>query len=109
MTYQVKLTNHALAQLKEAVGYISKVLLEPVVARCWSDRIKKEILTLDHMPLRYPLVDEDPWRTEGVRKMSVENFIVSYWVNEETPTVWITAIVYGRRDQISVLRNMPKE
>ena len=57
MMYQVKLTNHALAQLKEAVGYISKVLLEPVVARCWSDRIKKEILTLDHMPLRYPLVD----------------------------------------------------
>ena len=109
MTYQVKLTNHALAQLKEAVGYISKVLLEPVVARCWSDRIKKEILTLDHMPLRYPLVDEDPWHTEGVRKMSVENFIVYYWVNEETTTVWITAIVYGRRDQISVLRNMPKE
>ena len=109
MTYQVKLTNHALAQLKEAVGYISKVLLEPVVARCWSDRIKKEILTLDHMPLRYPLVDEDPCRTEGVRKMSVENFIVYYWVNEETTTVWITAIVYGRRDQISVLRNMPKE
>ena len=107
--YQVKLTNHALAQLKEAVGYISKVLLEPVVARCWSDRIKKEILTLDHMPLRYPLVDEDPWRMEGVRKMSVENFIVYYWVNEETTTVWITAIVYGRRDQISVLRNMPKE
>ena len=109
MTYKVKLTNHALAQLKEAIGYISKVLLEPVVARCWSDRIKKEILTLDHMPLRYPLVDEDPWRTEGVRKMSVENFIVYYWVNEETTTVWITAIVYGRRDQISVLRNMPKE
>lgn len=96
MTYQVKLTNHALAQLKEAVGYISKVLLEPVVARCWSDRIKKEILTLDHMPLRYPLVDEDPWRTEGVRKMSVENFIVYYWVNEETTTVWITAIEIGR-------------
>ena len=52
MTYKVKLTNNALAQLKEAVGYISKVLLEPEVARRWSDRIKKEILTLDHMPLR---------------------------------------------------------
>ena len=109
MTYKVKLTNCALAQLREAVGYISKVLLEPMVARRWSDRIKKEILTLDHMPLRYPLVDEEPWRTEGIRKMSVENFIVYYWVNEETLTVWITAVVYGRRDQIFVLRNMPKD
>ncbi|MBQ5896489.1 MAG: type II toxin-antitoxin system RelE/ParE family toxin [Bacteroidaceae bacterium] len=109
MTYKVKLTNNALAQLKEAVGYISKVLLEPEVARRWSDRIKKEILTLDHMPLRYPLVDEEPCRTEGIHKLTVENFIVYYWVNEDTSTVWVTAVVYGRRDQLSVLRNMPKE
>ena len=109
MAYQVKLTNNALAQLKEAVGYISKVLLEPEGARHWSDRIKTEISTLDNMPLRYPLVNQEPWREEGIRKMTVENFIVYYWANEDTATVWITAVVYGRRDQISVLRNMPKE
>ena len=109
MTYKVKLTNNALAQLKEAVGYISKVLLEPEVARRWSDRIKKEILTLDHMPLRYPLVDEEPWRAEGIHKLTVENFIVYYWVNEDTSTVWVTAVVYGRRDQLFVLHNMIKD
>ena len=109
MTYQVKLTNHALKQLSDAVGYISKVLLEPKIARCWSDRIKKEIRSLDHMPLRYPLVDEEPWRAEGIHKLTVENFIVYYWVNEETATVWITAVVYSRKDQVAVLRNMPKE
>lgn len=109
MTYKVKLTNNALNQLKETVGYISRVLLEPEIARRWSDRIKKDISSLDHMPNRYPLVDEKPWRTEGIHKMSVENFIVYYWVNDDTSTVWVTAVVYGRRDQISVLRNMPKE
>lgn len=109
MTYQVKLTNNAIGQLKEAIGYISKVLFEPETARRWSDRIKKAISALDRMPLRYPLVEEEPWRTEGIHKMTVENFIVYYWVNEETATVWITAVVYGRRDQLSLLRNMPKE
>lgn len=109
MTYKVKLTNNALEQLKDAVGYISKVLLEPEIARRWSDRIKKEILSLDHMPLRYSLVDEEPWRAKGIHKMTIENFIVYYWVNEETATVWVTAVVYGRRDQIAVLRNMQKE
>lgn len=109
MTYKVKLTSNALTQLKEAVGYISKVLLEPEVARRRSDRIKKEILTLDRMPLRYPLVNDEPWRAEGIRKMTVENFIVYYWVNDDTAVVWITAVVYGKRDQLSVLRNMPKE
>jgi len=109
MTYKVRLTNNALAQLKEAMGYISKVLLEPEIARRWSDHTKKEIMTLDHLPLLYPLVYEESWRAEGIYKMTVENFIVYYWVNEDTSTVWVTAVVYGRRAQISVLRNMPKE
>ena len=108
MTYQVKLTDHAVGQIKETVGYISKVLLEPEVARCWSDRLKKEIASLDTMPRRYSLVSEEPWHTEGVRRMPVENFLVYYWVNEETKTVWITAVLYGRQDQISALRQMPK-
>lgn len=74
MTYQVKLTDHAMGQIKEAAGYISKVLMEPEVARRWSERLKKEIASLDTMPRRYPLVGEEPWHTEGIRRMPVENF-----------------------------------
>lgn len=48
MTYQVRLTDHAVGQIKETVGYISKVLLEPEVARCWSDRLKKEIASFGY-------------------------------------------------------------
>ena len=76
MTYKVKLTNNALHQLKNTIGYISKVLLEPEAAKRWSDRIKKDILSLSRMPFRYPLVDEEPWHEEGIHKMPVENFIV---------------------------------
>ena len=107
--YKIKLTTNAIDQLKNIVGYISKTLLEPEIAQHWSDRLKKEILKLDIMPHRYPLVEEEPWRTEGIHKMSVDNFIVYYWVDEDSTTVWITAVVYGRRDQLSVLRNMPKD
>lgn len=39
--------------------------------------------------------------------MPVENFLVYYWVNEEAMTVWITAVVYGRRDQLDQLQRMP--
>ena len=109
MTYQVKLTNNAVGQLKEAIEHIAKGLCEPETARRWSARIQKEMVSLDHMPFRHPLVAEEPWHTEGIRKMTVEHFIVYYWVNKETTTVWITAVVYGRRDQLAVLRHMPKE
>lgn len=44
---------------------------------------------------------------EGVHKMLVSNFLVYYWVDEEQRIVWITAVVYGRRDQVQELRKMP--
>lgn len=107
MDYKVKLTDHAVAQLQEAVIYISKVLQASTVAKHWAARIKKELASLSTMPARYPLTEEEPWHTEGVHKMSVENFLVYYWINEEKKIVWITAIVYARRDQLRVLREMP--
>ena len=107
MDYKVKLTDHAVAQLQEAVIYISKVLQASTVAKHWAARVKKELASLSTMPARYPLTEEEPWHTEGVHKMSVENFLVYYWIDEEKKIVWITAIVYARRDQLRVLREMP--
>lgn len=47
----------------------------------------KTISGLNFMPLRYPLTDEDPWRTNGIRKMPVKNFLVYYLIDEESKTV----------------------
>ena len=109
MDYKVKLTDHAVAQLQEAVIYISKVLQASTVAKHWAARVKKELASLSTMPARYPLTEEEPWHTEGIHKMSVENFLVYYWINEEKKIVWITAIVFARRDQLRVLREMPPQ
>ncbi len=100
------MTDNALEQLKGVVQYIAKVILEPEIAKRLSARIEKGISSLDQMPHRYHLVEEEPWHTEGIRKMTVDNFIVYYWINDDTATVWVTAVVYSRRDQISALRNM---
>ena len=97
MDYKVKLTDHAVAQLQETVSYISKVLQVSTVAKHWAARIKRELTSLRAIPGRYPLTEEEPWYTEGVHKMSVENFLVYYW------------IVYARRDQLRVLREIPPQ
>jgi len=109
MNYKVKLTKQATQQLQNTIEYISKILQEPEAAKRWSERIKKGILSLDQMPLRFPLVEEKPWRTEGIHKMAVENFTVYYWVNEPSATVWVIAVIYSRRDQIAALYDMPRE
>lgn len=106
MRYEVKLTAQAIGQIEETVQYISKTLLAPETARKWSDALQNEIENLDSMPWRYPLADEEPWRTKGIRKMPVKNFLVYYLIDEEKKTVWITAVIYGRRDQIAALLDM---
>ncbi len=108
MAYTVKLTEYAIEQMEETVRYISKTLLVPDTARGWAAKLKNELSSLREMPARYPLTVEEPWHTHGIHKMSVGSFLVYYWIDEEKHTVWITAIVYGRRDQLGALRNMPQ-
>ena len=106
MEYTVKLTFHAMEQIQEAISYISKSLMEPEIAKRWADYLQKEISSLNAMPARYPLTRGEPWHTRGIHKMPVKNFIVYYLICEDEKTVWITAVVYGKRDQINALRDM---
>ena len=66
MTYAVKITDYAIEQMQAAMTYISKALQEPAVARKWLAALKQEISGLSTMPLRFPLVEEEPWRKSGI-------------------------------------------
>lgn len=107
MEYKVKITDYAVDQLQEINRYISRSLQVPDVAEKWMRRMKREMSTLNNMPKRYPLTEEEPWHTKGIHKMAVENFIVYYWVDDNEYIVWITGVIYGRRDQLMALGNMP--
>ena len=107
MKYDVKLTRYATGQVADTVSYISKSLLVPDTAAAWAVLLEKEIAALSEMPGCFPLVDKEPWTSKGIRKTPVKKFIVYYFVNENTKTVWVTAVVYGGRNQLSALREMP--
>lgn len=104
--YVVKVTAYAMEQLKETVDYIFRVLMEPQTARKWLDTMEREIQTLDFMPNRFRLTYEEPWRSRGIRCMNVMNYNVYFWVDDESKTVWVTAVIYGRRNQPEQLKKM---
>lgn len=106
MKYSVKIAPFAVLQLEETVKYISEILLVPEIAVKWLDKLEKEISALDFLPNRFPLTEEEPWRARGIRKFTVGEFIVYYLVNEGLKVVTVTAVVYGRRDQLSALTEM---
>jgi toxin ParE1/3/4 len=107
MDYSVKLTSYSIFQIQETISYISKVLLVPETAAAWTDYLEKQITGLSVMPARFPMVDIEPWRTKGIRRMPVKNFVVYYYIEENTKEVWITSVVYSKRNQLNALKDMP--
>ena len=104
MEYKVKITPSALSQLSETVNYISDILLVPETALKWLNVLRSSIASLSSMPNRFPLTEEQPWHDRGIRKLNAKGFLVYYLVDEKQATVNVTAVVYGRRDQIAVLK-----
>ena len=104
--YRVHLTAQALDQLREAQEYIAFTLQAPDTALQWLDHMEAAFSSLSTMPLRNPLLSREPWHSMGVRSMLEKNFYVYYQVDEDTFTVWIAAVLYARRDQLSQLEKL---
>ncbi|MGN0355615.1 MAG: type II toxin-antitoxin system RelE/ParE family toxin [Muricoprocola sp.] len=107
--YKVHITRYAYNQMKEIRRYIGEELLAPDAAKYLLMSIRDAIGKLQTMPSRHKLVDEEPWRTEGIRRLIVKNFYIYYWTDEQLAKVHVTAVVYGKRDQIQQLRLMNKD
>ena len=104
--YEVRLTKQAEIQLKEIFQYISYTLQASGTAEKMLDLLEREILSLSSFPSRIPLTQDEPWHSQGIHKMPVKNYLVYFWVDENTKTVHVTAVVYGRRDQKQLLAHM---
>lgn len=67
MNWEVEFTDQAKQDLRDILDYITYELQEPKVAVTLVRHITKEILSLNQMPMRYRLYDEEPWRSQGLR------------------------------------------
>lgn len=65
-----------------------------------------EMASLASMPKRVKLVDEEPWRSAGVRVKAVKNYLVYFWIDESEMIVQVFAIIYAKRDQIKTLSQL---
>lgn len=101
--YNVKVTPYAKEQMMEIREYIAYQLLNPDAARNQIIKIRAEIRKLSQFPERIRTIDEQPWGSQGVRKIVVSNFYVYFWIDEHNDEVHVTAIVYSKRDQGKVL------
>lgn len=64
------------------------------------------IMSLQTMPYRVKLIDEQPWGKLGFRKIRVKNYYIYFWIDENRKEVHILAVIYVRRDQAKQLEKL---
>ena len=101
--YSIFVSHSAEIDLSEAVSYITDNLQAQKAAKRIFTSIRDGLRSLSVMPERYPLIDLEPFRSQGVRKLLIENYIVFYMVDMEAKDVHILRILYNRRQWESLL------
>ena len=97
-SFHVEYSPEALDDLRAIYSYIAFHLKEHETASRQTGRIRREIRALSEMPERYAPVDWEPWASMGMRKLSVDNYVVYYLVEPAKRLVSIVRIFYGGRD-----------
>lgn len=81
-TYKAIITPQEQQHLMSIKDYILLELKSPIAARNTLTALKTAIKMPDRMPNCIPLTEEEKWREYGVHKMTVQNFLVYFAVNE---------------------------
>ena len=107
--YTIEITAQAEEQMQEITHYIAFELKAPDAALHLLDELEDFFLSLSEFPQRIPLTDEKPWRTSGIHRLPIKNFLVYFWIDEKNMKVKVTAVIYAKRDQIRQLSQMDME
>ena len=94
--YPVKITEKALGDMNGIYEYIAFNLQSPENAMVQYNRIADCVLKLGFFPEKFRLVDFEPERSQGLRRMLVDNYSVFYVFKEEVVTV--TRVLYSASD-----------
>ena len=95
--YEVLIEASAEIDIAGILAYIAKTLKEPENAKHVYASIKAKISGLDEMPLRNKVVDEEPYRSMGIRPLYVGNYTIFYSIDEDNREVHVLRILYSRR------------
>ena len=98
MIFHVIYSAEARRDLRDIYEYIAYELLVPETAAGQTGRIMKAVRSLEQMPLRHRLYEEEPWHSQGLRVLPVDNYLVFYLPDETNAIVSIIRIMYGGRD-----------
>lgn len=105
-SYEVIMTQDSISDLVELKDYIVVILKLPETAKSYIGFIREKISSLEVMPNRISLINEEPWHRYGIRKMIAKNFYIYFRIDESNHKIYILNIIYTKQDQLKRLNEM---
>ena len=102
--YFLNITEIAEEDISLAVKYIAHELKAPLAAINLLDEIEKHEGILEMTPNIYPFVHDGYLINFGIKFVVIKNYFMFYFVNEETKTVNVIRLLFGRRDWKNLLK-----
>ncbi|MCL2405871.1 MAG: type II toxin-antitoxin system RelE/ParE family toxin, partial [Defluviitaleaceae bacterium] len=95
------LAEQAKRDLRGIYEYFAFTRLEPKLGKKIKQRIVEKLNSLNEMPHRYPVYQEEPWKTIGLRQVFAGSYCIFYLVTENR--VHVARIMYGSMDLSAAL------
>ena len=98
MGFKVKFSHQAAQDLSDIIRYISDTLINPPAAVHFYDCVSQKLDTISQNPRIYPLSRDKSLSSQGYRAAVIGNYLMFYLVNDESETINIARVIYGKRD-----------
>ena len=94
MRYRVELSAQAVKDLRGIYRYIAYELRTPDSVDGQLLQLEDSICGLAEMEEDAPYYDAEPWRTRGLRRMSVDRYALFYLTDREECIVTVVRVMY---------------
>ena len=105
-TYEVIVTPHAQRNLRNIFYYIHYELKADIAAKNILNSLESAIEGLCLFPARHSFIELETFKSKGLRKVVVGNYLVYFKIYEELILVRVVAVVYAKSNQIEKLNGL---
>ncbi len=104
--YVFVLTEIAEADIDEAFEYIAADLSNPDAASAFADELEEKPDELCKAPKTGHIIENEYLKRNDIRRILVGSFIAYYLIDGEKKNIVVLRVVYGKRDQNKILKEM---
>lgn len=101
-TFEVEFTDECIEEINEIYEYISNNLKENIAAKKLMTEVTDRVLSLAEAPELYMEIGKSDKLKRDYHRMVVKNYVVLYTIDFEERKVFISRMIYGRRNYLNL-------